>query len=68
MQKSLEQQRQEQIFVAAVGRRPHPQGAKRGEPDLHIAARLNLPVLVISLLKQGAAFQAKGNEGETRYT
>ena len=32
MQKSLEQQRQEQIFVAAVGRRPHPQGAKRVNP------------------------------------
>ena len=65
MQKSLEQQRQEQIFVAEVGRRPHPQGANRSESDLHIAARLNLPVLVSSLLNQGADANAKGNEGET---
>ena len=65
MQKSLEQQRQEQIFVSAVGHRPHPRGANRSESDLHIAARMNLPVLVSSLLNQGADANAKGNEGET---
>lgn len=65
MQKLLEKQRQEQVFVAKVGRRPHPRGANRGDPDLHIAARLNLPVLVRSLLNQGADIHASGNEGET---
>ena len=51
---SLEQQRQEQVFVAEVGRKPRPRGMYRGETDLHIAARLNLPVLTRSLLTQGA--------------
>ena len=48
-----EQQRQEEVFVAEVGRMPHPKGENKGEPDLHIAVRLNLPVLTISLLNQG---------------
>ena len=53
-----EQQRQKQAFVEEVGRRP-------GETDLHVAARLNLPGLTQSLLKQGADIQAKINDGWT---
>ena len=40
-QAALEQQRQEQAFVEEVGRVPDPQE----KTDLHVAARLNLPVL-----------------------
>ena len=58
-QAALEQQRQEQVFVAEVGRMPHPRGMNKGETDLHIAARLNLTVLTISLLNQGADVHAK---------
>ena len=64
-QAALEKQRQEQVFVAEVGRMPHPRGMNKGETDLHIAARLNLPVLTISLLNQGADVHAKDNNGET---
>ena len=38
---------------------PHPKGMNKGETDLHIAARLNLTVLTISLLNQGADIHAK---------
>ena len=64
-QVALEKQRQEQVFIAEVGRMPHPKGMNKGETDLHIAARLNLPVLTISLLNQGADVQAKNNDGFT---
>ena len=64
-QPALEQQRQEQVFVAEVGRRPHPKGMNKGETDLHIAARLNLPVIAISLLNRGADVHAKANDGRT---
>ena len=66
-QAALEKQRQEQeqAFVAAVGRMPHPGGMNKGETDLHTAARLNLPVLALSLLNQGAAVGAKDKDGWT---
>ena len=60
-----EQAQQEQVFVAAVGRMPHPGGMLKGQTDLHIAARLNLPVLALSLLNQGANVDAKDNNGWT---
>ncbi len=64
-QATLEKQRQEQTFVAEVGRMPRPKGMNEGETDLHIAARLNLPVLTISLLNQGADIHAKDKFGWT---
>ena len=64
-QAALEKQRQEQAFVAEVGRMPHPGGMNKGQTDLHIAARRNLPVLALSLLNQGAAVDAKSNNGWT---
>ena len=60
-----EPQRQEQAFVAEVGRKPHPRGRYRGETDLYIAASLNLPVLIRSLIAQGAEVNVKGNDGNT---
>ena len=60
-----EKQRQEQAFVAEVGRKPQPQGKHNGETDLHIAAKLNLPMLTIFLLKAGADVHAKDNNGNT---
>ena len=65
-----ELQRQEQTFVAEVGRKPHPhitalKGKHGGETDLHVAARLNLPVLARSLLTQGADVHAKNIRGWT---
>ena len=64
-QVALEKQRQEQAFVAAVGRKPDPKGKDEGATDLHLAARLNLPVLTRSLLTQGAEVNAKTNTGFT---
>ena len=64
-QAALEKQQQEQTFVAEVGRMPRPKGMNKGETDLHIAARLNLPVLTISLLNQGADIHAKNKDGWT---
>ena len=64
-QAALEKQRQEQVFVTKVGRMPHPRGMNKGKTDLHIAAELNLPVLTISLLDQGADVHAKDNNGRT---
>ena len=61
----LEKQQQEQTFVAEVGRMPRPKGMDKGETDLHITARLNLPVLTISLLNQGADIHAKDKDGWT---
>ncbi len=60
-----ELQRQEQAFFAEVGRQPHPKGKYGGETDLHVAARLNLPVLARSLLTQGADVHAKNIRGWT---
>jgi serine/threonine protein kinase len=54
-----EKQRQEQVFVAEVGRLPHPREMNKGKTDLHIAAELNLPVITISLMNQGADVHAK---------
>ena len=59
----LEKQREEQAFVTEVGRMPHPKGRNKGEPDLHITVRLNLPLLTLSLLNQGADVHAKNNDG-----
>ena len=64
-QAKLEKQQQEQTFVAEVGRMPRPKGMNEGETDLHIAARLNLPVLTIALLNQGADIHAKDKFGWT---
>ena len=64
-QAALEKQRQEQAFITEVGRRPHPRGINNGKTDLHIAAELNLPVLTMSLLKQGADVHAKDKYGWT---
>ena len=62
---ALEKQRQEQAFVAEVGRLPQPRRRHRRQSDLHIAARLNLPVLTISLLNRGADVHAKDKSGFT---
>ena len=58
----VEKQRQEQVFVAEVGRMPHPRGMNKGKTDLHIAAELNLPVLTISLMNQGADVYARDED------
>ena len=64
--KSTEEQREGQAFVAEVGRVSSPDiVGYDGETDLHIAARLNLPMLTTSLLKQGAKVNAKSKYGET---
>ena len=60
-----EKQRQEQAFVSEVGRMPHPKGMNKSKTDLHITAELNLPVLTISLLDQGADIHAKDDVGGT---
>ena len=52
-------------FVAEMGREPSHWGRTHGATDLHIAARLNLPVLTRSLLTQGADVHAKDNDGWT---
>ena len=58
-------ERQEQAFFAEVGHQPHPKGKYGGETALHIAARLNLPVLTRFLLTQGAEVNAKDKYGDT---
>ena len=60
-----ELQRQEQAFFAEVGRKPHPKKKYGGETHLHVAARLDLPVLARSLLTQGADVHAKNIHGWT---
>ncbi len=60
---ALERQTQEQAFVAEVGRPPNPGGMNNGDTDLHTAARLNLPLLTVSLLEQGADVHA-GNKDD----
>ena len=52
-------------FVAEMGREPSHWGRTHGATDLHIAARLNLPVLTSSLLTQGADVHAKDKSGWT---
>ena len=64
-QAALERQIQEQAFVAEVGRPPIPSGIYNGDTDLHVAARLNLPLLTVSLLEQGADVNAKNKDGWT---
>ena len=65
-QAALEKQRQEQVFVAEVGREPSPDAVDdKGMTDLHHAARLNLPVLTLLLIKQGAAVDARDKYGRT---
>ena len=58
----LENRRQEQAFIAEVGRPPHPDGMNNGDTDLHVAARLNLPLLTVSLLEQGADVHARNTD------
>ena len=62
-----EKQNQEQAFVAKIRRKkPSPSRINnKGQTDLHIAVALNLPVLIISLLRQGADVNAKDNGGWT---
>ncbi len=60
-----ELQHQEQAFFAEVGRKPHPKGKLGHETDLHIVARLNLPVLTRSLLNNGAEVNTQDNRGWT---
>ncbi len=62
---ALERQRQEQVFVQEVGRPPSPGGISKGDTDLHIAARLNLPLLAVSLFEQGADVHARNEDGWT---
>ena len=64
-QAALEKQRQKEAFVAVVGRPPHPGGMNKGDTDLHVAARLNLPLLTVSLLEQGADVNARNKDGWT---
>ena len=68
--RQAERQRQEQVekqrFVADAGRVPSPGVVNdKGETGLHFTARLNLPMLTISLLNQGADVNAKSNIGWT---
>ncbi len=58
-------ERQEQAFVAEVGRKPDPRGIYEGATDLFVAVSLNLPVLVRSLLTQGAELNAQDSDGWT---
>ena len=62
---ALERQSQEQAFIAEVGRPPHPGGMNNGDTDLHTAAGLNLPLLTVSLLEQGADVHAQNKDGWT---
>ena len=52
-------------FVAKVGRAPSPDVVVMSETDLHHVAVMNLSVLAISLLKQGAEVNAKDKYGNT---
>ena len=64
-----ERQRQEQEFVIAVGRSPSPDKINAaGRRDLHIVARLNLHMLAISLLEQGANANVKDNKKLLSYS
>ena len=58
-------ERQEQAFFAEMGHQPHPKGKYGGETALHIAARLDLPVLTRALLTQGADIHAQDDDGWT---
>ena len=62
-----EKQCQEQAFVAKIRcKKSSPSRVNnKGQTDLHIAVALNLPVLIISLLRQGADVNAKDNRGWT---
>ena len=62
---ALERRNQEQAFIAEVGRPPHPGGMNNGDTDLHTAARLNLPLLTVSLLEGGADVHAGNKDGWT---
>ncbi len=61
----LDRQREEQAFVAEVGRKPLPKGIHNGKSHLHFAAELDLPVLTRSLIRQGADGNAKDEYGLT---
>lgn len=62
---AVERQRQTDAFVAEVGRPANPKGMNQGDTDLHVAARLNLPLLTASLLGQGADLHATNKDGWT---
>ncbi len=61
-----ERQRQERVFIAQVGYEPSPVGVNdKGETDLHIATKLNLPALTTFLITHGAEVNAKNKYGNT---
>ena len=66
-QAALEKQRQEQAALEKQRQQAIVEvlAMQRGETDLYIAAELNLPVLIISLLKAGADVNAKNKYGWT---
>ena len=58
--------RENQEFIEKVRRNPSPDIVyNKGVTDLHHAVQLNLPALAQSLLHQGAAIDAKGDDGRT---
>ena len=63
----LTERHRQQAFIAKV-RRKNLSSSRvnyRGQTDLHIAVDLNIPRLIISLLRQGADVNAKDNGGWT---
>ena len=62
---AADRQRQTEAFEAEVGRPAHPKGMSKGDTDLHVAARLNLPLLAATLLGQGADVHAANKDGWT---
>ncbi len=64
--RATEEKREEEVFVAEVGRVPSPDAVDDdGGTDLHHAAAMSLPLMTISLLKQGAEVNAQDNDGFT---
>ena len=57
--------KEEDTFVERVGRKPKPSGRFKGETDLHITVRLDLPRLTKRLLDKKADIDAKDNDGNT---
>ena len=61
-----ERQRQERTFIAHVGYEPSPIRVNdKGETDLHIATKLNLPARTTFLITHGEEVNAKNKYGNT---
>ena len=61
-----ERQRQERTFIAHVGYEPSPIRVNdKGETDLHMATKLNLPARTTFLITHGAEVNAKNKYGNT---